>query len=273
MANKLKKMQLTSVDMVRNGANQEADICLYKGAAGAPGEPTTEVQKDYSTFDTLNGRRESSEKLWQYSDALTCSIRSIQEDRDLGADQKFQMMKQSLEQFNDAMVKLFLALINDNYDVIVEVPAVAKANPWHDPATGRFSSGPGGAAGGVASRTVTNGGISYHVKSGKEPKTGYMCATYTSRAEWIKGDEVSNPEKRTARIKAFMEKNKDVLSDPDNYLGTWFDTESGNISLDISRNFSSKSAAIKFATEHNEKAIWDVANMAEISTGGTGNNL
>jgi hypothetical protein len=120
---------------------------------------------------------------------------------------------------------------------------------------------------------MTQGGISYHVKSGKEPKSGYMCATYAERAEWIKGDAVKDPEKRTDAIKKFMEKNKDVLSDPDNYLGTWYDTSSGNISLDISRNFKSKSEAIKYASEHNEKAIWDVKNMTEIPTGGTGNNL
>ena len=36
MATKLKNMRLTSVDLVRAGANQEADICLYKSMDGAP---------------------------------------------------------------------------------------------------------------------------------------------------------------------------------------------------------------------------------------------
>ena len=31
MATRLKNMRLTSVDLVRQGANQEADICLFKG--------------------------------------------------------------------------------------------------------------------------------------------------------------------------------------------------------------------------------------------------
>ena len=38
MATKLKKMELTSVDLVRAGANQEADICLFKSLDGAPAE-------------------------------------------------------------------------------------------------------------------------------------------------------------------------------------------------------------------------------------------
>lgn len=41
MATKLKKIQLTSVDLVRAGANQEADICLFKSAA-----PLDQSQKE-----------------------------------------------------------------------------------------------------------------------------------------------------------------------------------------------------------------------------------
>lgn len=40
MATKLRELQLTSVDLVRAGANQEADICLFKSLDGAPHEET-----------------------------------------------------------------------------------------------------------------------------------------------------------------------------------------------------------------------------------------
>ena len=44
MATKLKNMRLTSVDLVGRGANQEADICLFKGMDSTPtGEPHTEA--------------------------------------------------------------------------------------------------------------------------------------------------------------------------------------------------------------------------------------
>lgn len=51
MATKLRKMRLTSVDLVHRGANQEADICLFKSLDGAPEEeplketPTRTVSK------------------------------------------------------------------------------------------------------------------------------------------------------------------------------------------------------------------------------------
>ena len=140
MATKLKNMRLTSVDMVRNGANQEADICLFKSADPEenPAQPTTEeknifkrfvnwlrenptaasgeavdpetVEKDYTTFESLNAARENNEKLWQYTSALTESIRSIQMDQDLDKDQKYKLMAQSLDQFDAAMDDLIEAL-------------------------------------------------------------------------------------------------------------------------------------------------------------------
>lgn len=140
MANKLKNMRLTSVDLVRNGANQEADICLFKSADPEedPARPTTEeknifkrfinwlrenheddhqddegiVEKDFSTFDSINATRESNERLWQYTSALTESIRSIQVDQALDKGQKMQLMAQSLGQFDAAMSDLFEALCN-----------------------------------------------------------------------------------------------------------------------------------------------------------------
>lgn len=42
MAQRLKKMELTSVDLVRAGANQEADICLFKSLDGQPSEESNE---------------------------------------------------------------------------------------------------------------------------------------------------------------------------------------------------------------------------------------
>lgn len=157
MATKLKKMQLTSVDLVRAGANQEADFRLYKSASAQedieqpsereqnifkrflnwlrenPTESNSElsdtIEKDYSTFDTLTDNRDKEEKLWKYSSSLTDSIRSIMADATLDSAQKLNLMKKSLGQFNKAMGPLLESLCetkeevskNDTYDTIVEV--------------------------------------------------------------------------------------------------------------------------------------------------------
>ena len=133
MATKLKNMKLTSVDLVRSGANQEADICLFKSAddpATQPREhetgifkrflkwlrenpdenPEDTITKDCTTFDQINDNRENEEKLWRYTDALNTSIRSICQDDDLDRDGKASMMLTSLRQFSDAMEELIQQL-------------------------------------------------------------------------------------------------------------------------------------------------------------------
>ncbi len=47
MANRLKNLRLTSVDLVKAGANQEADICLYKSL-----DPQTENPESVG-FDNI----------------------------------------------------------------------------------------------------------------------------------------------------------------------------------------------------------------------------
>ena len=150
MATKLKNLRLTSVDLVRAGANQEADICLYKSAEQDPPAardegifkrflnwlkdnpdeevPEEPVEKDFVTFDQVNDNRENQDRLWRYIDALGCSLRSIQEDQDLGNQQRAAQMQESVRQFTDAMNALIPRLcgmetqtVPTGYDVIEEV--------------------------------------------------------------------------------------------------------------------------------------------------------
>lgn len=143
MATKLKNLKLTSVDLVRAGANQEADICLYKSAD--PQEATekpTEAEKgifkrfinwlleepetvlnepqsvfkdddplprpeEAETFDEVQERQLANDTLEDYLEALEYSIISIQIDDDLDKSQKVEMMKQSTNEFVEAMADLF----------------------------------------------------------------------------------------------------------------------------------------------------------------------
>ena len=58
MATKLKNLRLTSVDLVPAGANQEADICIYKSLDGTPPEtPPTEAPKASRTVSKSDPER------------------------------------------------------------------------------------------------------------------------------------------------------------------------------------------------------------------------
>lgn len=85
MANKLKNLRLTSVDLVRAGANQAADICLFKSAPEAQSNrdpPSSECQANkteklnnhheggYSTMIKIDKRKFTEEERAQYEALL-----------------------------------------------------------------------------------------------------------------------------------------------------------------------------------------------------------
>ena len=151
---------------------------------------------------------------------------------------------------------------------VIELDVVEKYNTNHDPKTGRFCSGT--VAGGIANHTARHGGISINMNNGSFPKDGYMCAVYPERSELIDAKDATNMAKCEERIQAFHEKNKDVLKEEGNVLGTWLDPDTGNIYLDISKRFEDKDEAFKFASDQDEKSIFDIKNMESIDVGGTG---
>ena len=107
--NKLKNMKLSSVDFVPKGANQHADIELFKSAPEVPArEGVFKSFVDWltkgapETFDQTKAQKRIREKLCQFSYALDDSFESILES-DMSADEKKQMLRESLEQFRSAV--------------------------------------------------------------------------------------------------------------------------------------------------------------------------
>lgn len=56
MTTRLKDLRLTSVDLVCAGANQEADICLYKSASGPPAGGQNEADRFDEIEEVLSDR-------------------------------------------------------------------------------------------------------------------------------------------------------------------------------------------------------------------------
>lgn len=121
MATKLKKMKLTSVDLVRAGANQEADICLYKSAdpqeaAEGPTEDEKNIFKRFLAFirgtptkaenephSPVVKAEEPADIESIYKSALVESIHSIYTDDNLTEIEKKAMAEQSIGQFQERM--------------------------------------------------------------------------------------------------------------------------------------------------------------------------
>lgn len=146
MANKLKNLQLTSVDLVRAGANQEADIMLHKSAAApeateTPTEPEKNILKRFidwlqktpqeAEIEAENTIEKADETAELYKDAITKSIQSIVSDETLTPEQKNTMIEKSLGQYHEKMAE------------------IAKYNHYHGK-DGRFTSANGGGGAGPA---------------------------------------------------------------------------------------------------------------------------
>ena len=233
MLTKLKNLMLSSVDLVRRGANQEADICLFKSAD----EPEATVEAPVMDNETA----------LVYTGALAKSIQSIQDDESLDDATKVEMIQKSFDQFGEA---------------------VAKYNHYHDE-RGRFAT----ASGGIAHATVSSGGSTTDLRHGTSPKSGYMLVAKEDRdrGQQVKVNKYWSKDKKRKEIRKaledYKEKNKDVLTDGGEngkFLGTWFDPQTGVLWLDVSTNYSSKSKAIKEANAAGEIAIWDVKAGGEI---------
>jgi len=154
-----------------------------------------------------------------------------------------------------------------------KVVSLQKYNPHHD-SSGRFASGGGGMGAGVASsileRVKTNGGLSVNMVNGSEPTSGYMVAKGTEYGKTVSAEDFYDPQKGPKILADYMKEHKEDLGTGKNYLGLWHNTEDGKVYLDVSENILDRGAAITAGQSRDQISIWDVANFAEVQTGGTG---
>jgi len=112
------------------------------------------------------------------------------------------------------------------------------------------------------------GGLSINMVDGSMPTTGYMVAKPPEFSRIVDEVDFSNPVKGPKILSDYMKTHKNDLGNGRNYLGTWLNDS--KVYLDVSENIQELFEAIRRGRERNQKAIWDVANLSEIDTGGTG---
>ena len=94
----------------------------------------------------------------------------------------------------------------------------------------------------IVEHTTNNGGASINMATGTTPATGYMV----SRA----GSEVVFSDGLTrAAVEEFTQAYQEELDNPDTYLGTWLDPETGLVYLDISDNLDNLDTAVALGAE------------------------
>ncbi len=74
-------------------------------------------------------------------------------------------------------------------------------------------------------------------------------------------------------ILSFLAQNRDLLRDPRNAVGTWYNEDDDTTYLDVTAMLPDREKAISFARQYNQIAIYDLLRTEEIETGGTGEPL
>lgn len=101
MANKLKNLHMTSVDFVKRGANQDADIKLCKSADGFQDDNIQIIMKSDEEIQDMIQKSEDTMSL--YAEALVKSITSALNDSSMNDEEAQAFMEKSLSEFDEAV--------------------------------------------------------------------------------------------------------------------------------------------------------------------------
>ena len=117
----------------------------------------------------------------------------------------------------------------------------------------------GSLASDVYQKTRANGGVTIDTQGGV-PSEGYAYAP-------SKGTEVVVPSDQfnENHVTDFINKNKDLLSQPGNHIGVW--ESNGKTYIDVSRVGESSPKTIDEAQKAEQLAVYDLKNGKEVSTG------
>jgi hypothetical protein len=96
----------------------------------------------------------------------------------------------------------------------------------------------------------------------------FAVSLYPERSVQTRGRVVP-----TQRLQAFIAKNQDLLHDPRNCIGTWYNEEDDAIYLDVTATLVDREQAIALGRQYDQIAIYELVDEEEIATGGTGEPL
>ena len=119
-----------------------------------------------------------------------------------------------------------------------------------------------GGLAGVSGDTLRGGGATYNLRSRRAPARGYAVSPYPERSRAIPLGEFR--ENRQAVVREFVKSNRDLLAQNKHYIGTWNDSETGKVYLDVSVIETSKGRAINLAKERDQIAIFDMKSFETI---------
>jgi hypothetical protein len=115
----------------------------------------------------------------------------------------------------------------------------------------------------VLDRHLATGGSSTYIRSGRDAAgtSAYAVSVFKQREVTLPG----NPN--TAALAQYIRANDDLLSNDTYLLGTWYDADTNQTYLDISRTTPDMRTALGYARAADQKAIFDLRTLTTINLG------
>ena len=113
----------------------------------------------------------------------------------------------------------------------------------------------------IHQKTLENGGETYNFSLGGSlgGQKYYAVAMYPQCEKVVDKDDFT-----LQTIREYVHDNAELLKDRRNSLGTWLDTETNKVYIDISRTIQDYSRAVELGIEYNQLAIFNLETFEEI---------
>lgn len=121
----------------------------------------------------------------------------------------------------------------------------------------------------IVSLHQRNGGATFSLYFGElSGQELYAVSVYPERSALEPGKTID-----LTILRRFISDVGLLLHDPRNSIGTWYDADNDETYLDVSTILPDQETAVTLGIRYNQIAVYDLANGAEIPTGGTGEGL
>jgi hypothetical protein len=135
---------------------------------------------------------------------------------------------------------------------------------------GRFGTGDGSpSVGSMRDALRENGGFTLNVRTGQPPTAGYVVALQGHSGIMKSAKFMTDNKAARDFVKGWLKDKSSQLTKA-GWVGGWLDTAHNEVVLDPVENPQGLDQAIQLGQDRNQQSIWDVVNMTEIPTGGTG---
>jgi hypothetical protein len=109
-----------------------------------------------------------------------------------------------------------------------------------------------------------DGGATYNVHTGRQPKTGYAVSVHKEREKKLALADVQKPGTFLSHVSRYVKDNMDLLKQPGYHLGLWHRPTDHTIFLDVSKVMKTPEEAHRLGQQHGQDSYFDLKHKQSV---------